>query len=71
MPPLKLMTTAETADYITRLGARTSARTLEDWRQKGTGPDYFRVEGRVFYSPGGVRRWLAQKEQKAAAGTAA
>jgi hypothetical protein len=46
MPALKLMTTEETADFLTRLGVRTSARTLVEWRYKKTGPDYLRVQGR-------------------------
>lgn len=68
---MKLMTAQETADYLTRLGVRTSARTLGDWRQKGTGPDFIRIEGRrVRYRPETVRQWLTQDERKPA-GTAA
>jgi hypothetical protein len=61
------MTTKETAAYLTRLGIETSPRTLEDWRHKGTGPDYVRIEGRrVRYEPTAVRVWLSLGERKTA-----
>jgi len=71
MPRLKLMTPQETADYLTQLGVETSARTLQDWRRKGTGPDYIRIEGRrVRYEPAAVRRWLALGERRTAGAVA-
>jgi hypothetical protein len=67
MPRPKYMTTQETAEYLGRLGIETSARTLEDWRHKGTGPDYTRIEGRrVRYEPAIVRRWLSLGERRTA-----
>lgn len=66
MPRPKYMTTQETADFLKQLGIETSARTLEDWRHKGTGPDFIRIEGRrVRYEPVAVRRWLSLGERKA------
>lgn len=63
----KLMTPDETADYLTRLGVRTSARTLQDWRHKGTGPDFIRIEGRrVRYEPATVKQWIFSDERKTA-----
>ena len=59
MGVLRLMSTEETAEYITGAGVRTSARTLETWRRKGTGPEFVRVGGRVRYKPSAVRRWLS------------
>ena len=70
MAHLRLMTTQEVADYLTRAGVQTSARTLEAWRRQGTGPDFLRVQGRVRYRPAAVREWLVQDEHKSA-GTAA
>jgi len=68
---MKLMTAEETAAYLTRLGVRTSARTLGDWRQKGTGPDFIRIEGRrVRYRPEAVRQWLVQDERNTAGAAA-
>lgn len=70
MGDLKLLTTEEVADRLTRAGVRTSARTLETWRRKGAGPEYIRIEGRVRYRPSAVREFLIQGQPKAA-GTAA
>ncbi len=70
MARLKLMTTKEVADYLTRLGVQTSARTLESWRREGKGPDCVRIEGRIRYRPAAVRQWLEQAEPRNA-GTAA
>jgi len=70
MPRLRLMTTQELADHLTEAGLQTSARTLEDWRRKGTGPDYVRVGGRVRYRPSAVRQWLAQGESRTAGSAA-
>ena len=63
------MSTEETAGYITEAGVRTSARTLETWRRKGTGPAFVRIGGRVRYRPSAVRQWLTG--DRGAAGTAA
>jgi hypothetical protein len=70
LPSLRLMTTQETADYLSRVGVQTSARTLEAWRREGKGPDYLRVQGRVRYRPSTVREWIVQDEHKST-GTAA
>jgi hypothetical protein len=70
MAGLKLLTTEEVADRLTRAGVRTSARTLETWRRKGTGPEYIRIERRVRYRPAAVREFLTRDEPNAA-GTAA
>jgi len=33
-------------------------RTIEDWRRKGTGPDYVTVGKHVRYNKAAVDRWL-------------
>lgn len=69
MAGLRFMSTQETADYITNAGVQTSARTLERWRHRGTGPEFVRIEGRVRYRPSAVRQWLTGGRKTA--GTAA
>lgn len=64
------LTAQQVADLLTRAGIQTSARTLDAWRLKGTGPDYVRIEGRIRYRRAAVRQWLEQAEQRNA-GTAA
>lgn len=66
----KLMTDEETAGYLTRLGVQTSARTLAFWRQKGTGPAYLKVEGRIRYRPESIQDWVAQAEREPAGSAA-
>jgi hypothetical protein len=47
--------------YLTQddLAARwlLSARTIERWRQTGTGPKYLKLGGRIFYRPDDVETW--------------
>jgi len=42
----KLLTTADVAEHY-----GVSARTVEDWRHKGTGPAFIRVGKHVRYRP--------------------
>ena len=35
-----------------------SVFTLNDWRQKGTGPRSFRIGGRVAYKVEDIERWI-------------
>jgi predicted DNA-binding transcriptional regulator AlpA len=47
-------------------------RTLEDWRLRGTGPDYIRISSRcVRYNPFAVAAWAARREVAPASETAA
>ena len=70
MPRLSFMTAQQVADFLTRAGVQTSARTLDAWRLKGTGPDYVRIEGRIRYRREAVRQWLEQAGQRNAGSAA-
>jgi hypothetical protein len=37
---------------------RKSTTTLRHWRNRGTGPVWFRTAGRIVYSAEAVERWL-------------
>jgi hypothetical protein len=37
-----------------------SIKTLQGWRQRRTGPRYFKLSNRVRYSPEDLRAYLAQ-----------
>ena len=38
---------------------RVSKRTLETWRQRGSGPKFLKLGGRVFYRPSDLDDFLA------------
>jgi hypothetical protein len=64
----KLLTTEALADYL----GDVSARTLEDWRRQGLGPDFVTISAKmVRYRPEAVDRWLAALERKTRAKAAA
>ncbi|MGW5053141.1 helix-turn-helix transcriptional regulator [Actinokineospora sp. NPDC004072] len=46
---------------------KVPAKTLREWRHKGTGPEYVRVGKHVRYDPRKVTAWLAQGGTAAAA----
>lgn len=59
-PPL--MDTHEASDYL-----RVPAKTLRSWRDRGEGPPYIRVNGRlVRYRVGDVDAWLDKQTVGAA-----
>lgn len=60
MPQNDRMTTKQVAEYI---GSPTA--TVHSWRHRNVGPDYFRVQGKVFYWRSDIDRWMT--EQGAAA----
>lgn len=35
------------------------ARTLRDWRRRGKGPKWLKLEGSVRYNPEDIQRWIA------------
>ena len=41
----------------------TSRRSLQRWRQQGTGPPWIRVGKRVLYRREAVLKWLEDKEK--------
>lgn len=55
----KLLTTKDLAEIL----GEVSTRTLEDWRRKGSGPDFVTVGGKVRYRPVAVDRWLRAHER--------
>lgn len=60
MPLQDRMTTKEVSEYI---GIPTA--TIHGWRHREVGPDYFRVQGRVFYWRRDIDAWLADQEKAA------
>ena len=49
----ELYETAQLADQL-----HISARTLEGWRHRGTGPRFVKAGRRVLYRKSAVERWL-------------
>jgi len=47
-------TSRETADYL-----QLSDQTLANWRWRGCGPPYLKINGAVRYDPEAVRAWAA------------
>lgn len=43
-----------------RLGD-TKVDTLRHWRWAGTGPDYVRIGGRIFYTDGAIEAWIKSR----------
>lgn len=43
-------------EFATMMGVSTN--TLRDWRRKGTGPHYIRVQKGVFYRLKDINEWL-------------
>lgn len=54
---MDLLRVNEVADLI-----RVSASTLRGWRMSRTGPDSFRLGGRVVYRRDEVERWIQAQE---------
>ncbi len=51
-------TSAETAGFL-----RLSEQTLANWRWRGCGPPYLKINGAVRYDPEAVRAWVASQTQ--------
>jgi len=49
----------EAADYL-----RLSVHSLRSWRSKGTGPDYFKIQGRVVYGKDVLDGWVQKHRVK-------
>jgi predicted DNA-binding transcriptional regulator AlpA len=49
----RLITTADLAEYLSM-----SAQTVKEWRSKGKGPRWVKVEGSVRYRWSDVESWL-------------
>ncbi|MGP9611568.1 helix-turn-helix transcriptional regulator [Corynebacterium sp. AOP36-E1-14] len=50
------MTTKQVAEYIGSPNA-----TVHSWRHREVGPDYFRVQGRVYYWKSDIDHWLTEQ----------
>ena len=50
------MTTKELARLL-----KVSPRTIARWREKGTGPDYARIGGRIVYPESALVDWIAPR----------
>lgn len=44
-------------DLSDRYGGWVSIKTLANWRSKGSGPDYVRIGGKVFYPLDAIEEW--------------
>jgi hypothetical protein len=51
-------TSRETADFL-----RLSEQTLANWRWRGCGPPFLKINGAVRYDPEAVRAWTASQTQ--------
>jgi Helix-turn-helix domain len=62
-----LATPDEVAAYI-----RRPPRLLADWRSRGRGPDYIKIEGgQIRYDWSDVRAWLARQRHDTSASASA
>jgi hypothetical protein len=62
-PSAPLMTTAEAAVYL-----RFEEEAVKDWRRRGVGPDYFKVNGaHVRYRVEDLDRWLDKQRVRVSA----
>ncbi len=50
----KFLTPREVSD---RYGDQVSVRTLSNWRWSGTGPEFFKIGGRILYRLSDLERW--------------
>lgn len=46
---------------LTGYSVLASASKLKRWRSQGRGPDFIRVEGRVFYTEEAILAWLERQ----------
>lgn len=55
------LTRAEAADYITRMGAKTSKHTLQKFATTGGGPVYRRFGKCALYTRDDLDAWIAER----------
>lgn len=61
--PPRLLTERQAAKYI----GGASSRTMKDWRSKGIGPDYLKLEGcdkMVRYDIADLDRWITEHPRR-------
>lgn len=51
--PEEVWSAREAARHLSR-----SVVTLNRWRKNGEGPEYYKVNGRIYYRPSDVRAWF-------------
>jgi len=56
MAPQPMLTQGQVAEML-----NVSAKSVENWRLKGTGPAFYRIEGQVRYEIRDVRAWKRQR----------
>jgi hypothetical protein len=52
----ELLTPDEVAEILT-----TSPNTVRWWRQRGTGPEFFKIGRRLYTTVGDLRRWIREQ----------
>ena len=52
------LTTDELAEHL-----RMKTDTVRKWRQRQSGPRFYRVEGKVLYDVDDVNAWLSQQRE--------
>ena len=57
-----LWTPRETAEFL-----RLPEQTLANWRWRGCGPPYLKLNGPVRYDPQAVREWVASRARTSTA----
>ncbi|MCU5785941.1 hypothetical protein B27N_00944 [Alcanivorax marinus] len=63
------LTRTESAEYLSRLGYRTSPKTLAKYACVGGGPKYRKFGQRVLYSPSDLVDWAEAKTSGPVAST--
>lgn len=53
-----ILTTSEAAEYL-----RSSVITLEQWRQKGEGPPFYKPKGKIYYLKEDLDAWIKEGQQ--------
>ncbi len=54
-----LLSASELAAYLA-----VATHSLYEWRAKGIGPDYLRIQGQIRYSQEAVARWVAEQQEE-------
>ncbi len=63
LPRSKFLTTAEAAAYL-----RLVPHTLENMRWQGTGPEFRKHGGRIFYHLDDIKRWSEASRRQSSSG---
>jgi hypothetical protein len=53
-PVIDRLNTAKAAAYL-----QVSPRTMQRWRREGVGPEYLRMEGRIYYTVADLDEYLS------------